>query len=138
MVGGIGAALGLLSAGLLERFAGFTLVLAGGLVPIGGILLAHYVVLRRPVHVPDLYDEAGPYAALGGWSSAGVPAWVAGAVVFYLAGDIGATLPSLVAAMAVYIAVTIRTGRRRAPRPTVAVAANPGSPPLNRQVPPSS
>lgn len=108
VVGGIGAALGLLSAGLLERFASFTLVLAGGLVPIGGILLAHYIVLRRPVHVPDLYDRAGPYAAHRGWSIAGVSAWIAGAAVFYAAGSIGATLPSLLASMVVYALVTHR------------------------------
>lgn len=114
VVGGIGAALGLLSTGLLERFATFTLVLAGGLVPIGGILLAHFVVLRRPVHVPDLYDEAGPYARYRGWSVAGVAAWTAGAVAFSLSGGIGATLPALVASMLSYVMVSRLSGRQAA------------------------
>jgi purine-cytosine permease-like protein len=105
LIGGIGAALGLLSSGLLDRFAAFTLVLAGLLVPIGGVLLAHYVVLRRPVHVPDLYDPNGPYAAMGGWSVAGAVAWIAGAAMFWLAGSVGGTVPCLVTAIATYCAL---------------------------------
>jgi purine-cytosine permease-like protein len=108
LIGGIGAALGLMSTAWLDRFASFTLILAGTLVPIGGILLAHYFVLRRPVRVADLYDEAGPYATCRGWSIAGISAWVAGAVVFYAATSIGATLPSLAASILVYAGFTRR------------------------------
>ena len=106
LIGGIGAALGLLSTAWLDRFASFTLLLAGALVPIGGILLAHYFVLRRPVRVADLYDETGPYASHRGWSIAGISAWVVGAAVFYAAGSIGATLPSLAASILVYAVLT--------------------------------
>ena len=106
VIGGVGAALGLMSTAWLEQFASFTLVLAGGLVPIGGILLAHYFVLRRPVKVADLYDASGPYSRQRGWSVAGVSAWVVGAAVFYAAGSVGATLPSLAASIVVYAAVT--------------------------------
>ena len=113
LIGGIGAVLGLMSTGWLEQFASFTLVLAGALVPIGGILLAHYFVLRRPVHVPDLYDPRGPYAARWGWSIAGAAAWMAGAAVFVAAGGIGGTLPSLAASIAVYTAVSAMTSTRR-------------------------
>ena len=108
LIGGIGAALGLMSTVWLDRFASFTLVLAGALVPIGGILLAHYFVLRRPVRVADLYDQAGPYARHHGWSVAGIPAWIVGAAVFYAAGSIGATLPSLSASILVYATLTRR------------------------------
>jgi cytosine/uracil/thiamine/allantoin permease len=95
-----------MSTAWLEQFASFTLILAGLLVPIGGILLAHYFVLRRPVQVPDLYDQAGPYARYRGWSAAGISAWVVGAAVFYAAGRIGATLPSLAASVLVYVLIT--------------------------------
>jgi NCS1 family nucleobase:cation symporter-1 len=101
-IGGIGAALGLLSTAWLDRFAAFTLLLAGLLVPIGGVLLAHYRLLRRPVRAPDLYDAAGPYARRGGWSLAGIGAWVAGAATFWLASGIGGTLPCLAVSIAVY------------------------------------
>lgn len=109
LIGGTGALLGLLSTGLLERFASFTLVLAGLLVPIGGVLLAHYVVLRRHVHVPDLYAHTRPSARPGGWSPAGTVAWVSGAVTFWLAGSIGGTLPCLLVSMGVYAWLSRRT-----------------------------
>jgi len=107
-IGGIGSALGLLSTGLLERFAGFTLFLGGALVPIGGILLAHYVVLQRSVRVPELYDERGPCASRGGWSVAGATAWLSGAAVFHLAGGIGGVLPCLAVSIAIYAALSRR------------------------------
>jgi len=121
-IGGIGSALGLLSTGLIERLADFTLFLGGALVPIGGILLAHYVVLGRPVRVPDLYDERGPHAARGGWSRAGAAAWVAGGLAFHLAGDIGGVLPSLGVSVAVYAAARAgnRTGGTCRGRPSTA------------------
>jgi len=112
LIGGIGAALGLLSTAWLDRFAAFTLVLAGLLVPIGGVLLAHYVLLRRPVRVSDLYDGAGPYAHASGWSLAGMSAWMAGATTFWLAGRIGGTVPALLVTVLVYAAVD-----RAKPRP---------------------
>ncbi len=100
LIGGIGAALGLFSLGWLERFASFTLVLGSLLVPIGGLLLAHFVVRRTATHVPDLYKTT---SLLAGWSWPGLTAWIAGAVVFHLSGSIGGTLPSLATTMAVYV-----------------------------------
>jgi NCS1 family nucleobase:cation symporter-1 len=108
LIGGIGAALSLLSTGLIERFAAFTLVLAGLLVPIGGVLLAHYFLLRREVRVPDLYDAAGPYARGAGWSLPGTVAWVTGAATFWLAGSVGGTVPCLLITIAVYWALSTR------------------------------
>lgn len=105
LIGGIGAALGILSTTWIEQFANLTLLLAGILVPVGGILLAHYVVLRRPVAVADLYGERSIYHANRGWSMAGTSAWLAGAVVFQLTQSVGATLPCLVTSMVVYAAL---------------------------------
>ena len=110
IIGGIGAALGLLSLGWLERFASFTLVLGALLVPIGGLLLAHFFVLRTPTHVPDLY---APTPLRRGWSGPGLAAWIAGAVVFQLSGHIGATLPSLVTTIAVYVILARRSSPAR-------------------------
>jgi nucleobase:cation symporter-1, NCS1 family len=108
LIGGIGAALSLLSTGLLERFAAFTLVLAGLLVPIGGVLLAHYFLLRSEVRVADLYDAAGPYTRGAGWSLPGTVAWVTGAATFWLAASVGGTVPCLVVTIAVYGALRTR------------------------------
>jgi len=111
LIGGVGAALGLLSNAWIEQFAGLTLLLAGAFMPIGGILLAHYFVLRRAVHVPDLYDACGPYTVRHGWSIAGTTAWATGGLVFYLAQSIGSALPSLLASIAVYVALALRPTR---------------------------
>jgi NCS1 family nucleobase:cation symporter-1 len=121
LIGGIGAALGLLSNTWIEHFAGLTLLLAGVFVPIGGILLAHYFVLARAVHVPALYDPHGPLAAQRGWSIPGTIAWVAGALAFYLARGIGGSLPSLIVSIVVYVALArtdLASERARTRSPT--------------------
>jgi purine-cytosine permease-like protein len=97
LIGGIGAALSVLSSAWLTRFTDLTILLAGVLVPIGGILLAHFVILRRRVIVDDLYRRTG------GFSLAGALAWAAGAAVFYIAAPIGGTLPSLATAIGLYV-----------------------------------
>ena len=105
LIGGIGAALSVLSTAWLNWLASVTLLVAGVLVPIGGILLAHYFILGREVRVPDLYDAGGVYGKRRGWSVAGAVAWIAGAATFYLASPIGGTLPGLAVAIATYSAL---------------------------------
>jgi NCS1 family nucleobase:cation symporter-1 len=111
LIGGIGAGLGLLSNAWIDRFAGLTLLLAGLFVPIGGILLAHYFVLARAVHVPELYDPHGALAQRRGWSVPGTIAWSCGAVAFYLAQGFGGSLPSLIVSISTYVAVARLTPR---------------------------
>jgi purine-cytosine permease-like protein len=108
LIGGIGAALSLLSTVWITRFADFTIVLAGLLVPVGGILLAHNFVLRRVVVVEELYDREGRYGQRGGWSIAGLAAWIAGAIVFYASTAIGGVLPSLAVTIGTYVIVEMR------------------------------
>jgi purine-cytosine permease-like protein len=112
MIGGIGAALGVLSHTWIDRFASFTLLIAGSFVPIGGMLIAHYVIARIPVNVPDLYDARGPYGRRGGWLLPGLVAWALGALTFYLAAPIGGTLPSLAVSVATYAVLTHMASRR--------------------------
>jgi purine-cytosine permease-like protein len=112
IIGGVGAALGVLSHTWIDQFASFTLVIAGSFVPIGGMLIAHYVIARSRVHVPDLYNAAGPYGSLAGWMRPGWAAWALGALTFYLAAPIGGTLPSLVVSVATYLALSHLATRR--------------------------
>ncbi len=100
IIGGIGAALGAFSMEWLERYGEFTLFLGSALVPIGGILLAHFFVLRTPVDISRLYVVP---RLRDGWSMPALMAWVSGAVVFHLASDIGGTLPCLISSMLVYL-----------------------------------
>jgi cytosine permease len=99
-IGLVGAALSLFS-GWLERYADFMLLLGGLLVPVGGVLLAHFFLLRRPVAVADLYAADGPASRHGGFAIPGMCGWAAGAAAYFLAGSTGGTLPALLAALVV-------------------------------------
>ena len=98
-IGIIGTMLGLLAGTWLDRYAEFMVVLGGVLVPVGGVLVAHFLLGRAATHVPDLYDPAGPYR---GVLVPGVVAWALGSLAYYLASSWGGTLPSLVTAIVAY------------------------------------
>ena len=104
LIGGVGAGISVLSSTWLDQMANFTLVLAGVFVPIGGLLVAHFVIRPARDIVERLYPgRNGEPAAVGGWSMAGMTAWVVGAAVFYLAQPIGGVMPSLVASVVAYL-----------------------------------
>jgi NCS1 family nucleobase:cation symporter-1 len=100
-IGLIGTALGLISSGWLTRFAELMTWIGSILVPVGGVFLAHFVILRRPLNIAALYDAT----QLPRFSVAGIAAWAVGFAVYKVAGPIGATLPALTAAIVVYWAV---------------------------------
>ena len=81
----VGAALSLFRA-RGSIIANFMLVLGGILVPVGGVLLAQFLLLDAPVDAADLYPGSRRrYAPLVGlWSTAGMAAWIIGAAVFYI------------------------------------------------------
>jgi NCS1 family nucleobase:cation symporter-1 len=92
------------------------MILAGAiLLPIGGILIAHYYLPPAPIDeslIRAVYDPNGPFV---GFSKAGLAAWVAGAVAFFAGGSIGGTLPALGVSVAVYVLL-----RKRPPAPSFA------------------
>ena len=97
IVGLVGTALGL-TGGWLDRFAGFMTVVGSVLVPVGGVLVAHFLVRPGPVDVAALYDARGPHAGVR-WP--GVVAWVAGIAVYAIV-PVGATLAGLVTSIVAY------------------------------------
>jgi NCS1 family nucleobase:cation symporter-1 len=97
-IGLIGTALGLISSGWLSRFAELMVLLGSVLVPVGGVFLAHFVVLRKSIDIKKVYDPK----ALPAINVAGIAAWIAGFIVYKLAAPIGATLPALATSMIVY------------------------------------
>jgi nucleobase:cation symporter-1, NCS1 family len=100
-IGLIGTALGLISTGFLAQFAELMVLLGSVLVPVGGVFLAHFAVIRKPVEVARLYNAG----ALPAFNIAGVVAWLAGFIVYRLAAPIGATLPALLTSMLLYAAL---------------------------------
>jgi len=99
-IGIIGTVLGLISSVWLTRFADLMVLLGSVLIPVGGVFLAHFVVLRRPIDLDAIYDAA----RLRAFNVAGIAAWLAGFIVYKLAASIGATLPALATSMLVYVA----------------------------------
>lgn len=98
-IGLIGTALGLISSGWLTRFAELMTWIGSILVPVGGVFLAHFVILRRRLDIDVVYDVK----RLPSISIAGLAAWALGFVVYKLAAPIGATLPALAASIAIYV-----------------------------------
>ncbi len=112
-IGLIGTALSALPGVWLQQYTGFMIVLGALLVPIGGVLVAHYYLQRVRIDeafIASLYDEDGPFR---GVLLPGIAAWAAGAIAFSAAGSIGGTLPALVVSVVVYLALNYapRQGR---------------------------
>jgi NCS1 family nucleobase:cation symporter-1 len=92
-IGAAGAALSVLSRAWLDRYAEFMLVLGATLVPVGGMLLARFFLVRAPVRPEALYAPGLPRI-----SAPAAAAWVAGIAAYVWGG----TIPSLAVAVAVY------------------------------------
>jgi len=106
-IGIIGALLSAVPSVWLRQYANFMMLLGAVLVPVGGMLIAHYYLagdrqLTQDGFVAALYDAAGPFR---GMSIAGMTAWGAGAAAYFAAGAIGGTLPAFAVSIAVYLGV---------------------------------
>jgi cytosine permease len=111
-IGIVGTALSAVPGVWLEQYTNFMIVLGAALVPVGGVLVAHYYIQRPLVNdafIAELYDPAGSFR---GVSIAGVVAWGAGAAAFYAAGSRGGTLPALAVSIVVYRALAGRSSTR--------------------------
>ena len=98
-IGIVGTLLGLISSVWLTRFAELMMWLGAVLVPVGGVFLAHFVVMRKRVDVEAVYC----IDALPSFNLAGLAAWIAGFVVYKVAAPVGATLPALGTSIVVYL-----------------------------------
>jgi len=96
----IGAGLSLFSSAWLGRYASFMMVLGGLLVPVGGVLLARFFLLKTPARLEALYAPGGRR-----FDVAGLAAWAAGGAAYYLAAGIGGTVPALAVAVGTYLAL---------------------------------
>jgi purine-cytosine permease-like protein len=104
-IGLVGTALSAVPGVWLEQYTNFMMILGALLVPVGGILVAHYYLQRPRVDdafVADLYDPSGSFR---GVSIAGAVAWAAGGAAFFAAGSLGGTLPALAVSVLVYRAL---------------------------------
>src|SRR4029077_8263812 len=102
-IGIVGMALSAVPGVWLEQFTNFMVILGALLVPVGGVLVAHYYVRRVHVDeafIEELYNETGAFRRV---SIAGVGAWAAGVAAFFAAGSVGGTIPALIVSVVVYL-----------------------------------
>jgi purine-cytosine permease-like protein len=109
-IGLVGAALSVGSRAWLDGYAGFMVVLGTLLVPVGGVLLAHFFVLKVPTDVAALYD---PPAGSSRFPRAGLLAWALGGAAYHAGTPVGGTLPALIASAAAYTVLARWDARRR-------------------------
>lgn len=80
------------------------LIVGGILSAIVGILFADYYLLRkRRVNVPELYEDNGQYKYMGGVNLAGFIAWIIGGYLAYLLPSYGFLVGFLVGAGIYYV-----------------------------------
>ena len=101
-IGLAGTALGAVPGVWLEQYTNFMVILGALLIPVGGILIAHYYLRQVVVDeafVAELYDASGPFR---GVLLPGMAAWTAGAAAYFLAGSAGGTIPAFAVSVLVY------------------------------------
>ena len=111
-IGLIGAGLSAIPGGWLDQYANFMVLLGAALVPVGGVLVAHYYLPRLAVDdglIAELYRADG---AFRGVSAPGLLAWAAGAVAFFASQSLGGTLPALAVSIGVYVGLRRVRGTR--------------------------
>ncbi len=106
-IGIIGTVLGLISGGFLTRFAEWMVLLGSVLVPVGGVFLAHFAIMKRRLDVTRIYD----IASLPAVNLAGMAAWLIGFIAYRLSSSIGATLPALATSMVAYMTLSLISGQ---------------------------
>jgi nucleobase:cation symporter-1, NCS1 family len=110
-IGLIGTAASALPGVWLQQYTNFMVVLGAVLVPIGGVLIAHYYI--NPTDddgslVAAMYDQTGRFR---GASFAGMTAWLLAAAVYFAAdrlAGIGGTVPALAVSVVVYTVLAKR------------------------------
>jgi putative hydroxymethylpyrimidine transporter CytX len=72
----------------LIQYENFLFLIGGIFVPVFGILLADYFVLRkRRYEVAQLYESSGPYWYTAGFSIVGITVWIAGFFLYACAAQ---------------------------------------------------
>ena len=79
--------------------------------PLFGVLLTdHFVLRRRRIEAAAISARGGAYWFAGGWKPSGLLAWLIGVAAYQVISrwwpSLGATLPSVLAASAAYLAMT--------------------------------
>lgn len=101
----------------IERYESFLLFIGGVFVPLFGIVLSDYFLLRRrKLLVQELFRPGGAYWYVRGVNPVAMLAWVVGAVTYYACTRtgfwMGASIPSLAVAGLIYVLGMVRWASR--------------------------
>ena len=91
----------------MEQYENFLLFIGAMFIPLFGVVLTDYFIIRRRrLDVDDLYREGGPYWYRQGFNLLALAAWAVGFAVFeaisILGIPIGGSIPSMFAAGIIY------------------------------------
>jgi putative hydroxymethylpyrimidine transporter CytX len=95
----------------MEQYENFLLLIGAMFVPLFGVVLTDYFILRRRrLEVAEIYREGGRYWYVRGFNPAALLAWAAGFAVFeavaLLEIPVGGSLPAMLVAGLLYLAVS--------------------------------
>jgi putative hydroxymethylpyrimidine transporter CytX len=91
----------------MERYQGFLFFIGAMFVPLFGVVLTDYFLIRRRrLDLDALYQEGGAYWYRRGYHRPGILAWIAGFATYeafqLLGSSLGGSLPSMLVAGALY------------------------------------
>jgi cytosine/uracil/thiamine/allantoin permease len=95
----------------MDQYENFLLFIGAMFIPLFGVVLTDYFILRRgKLEVRDIYEEGGLYWYRNGYNLAAIAAWVVGFVVYetiaLLKVPVGGSIPSMLVAGTIYWAVS--------------------------------
>jgi putative hydroxymethylpyrimidine transporter CytX len=99
----------------MEQYENFLLFIGAMFVPLVGVVLTDYFLIRgRQLDIDALYTRGGRYWYTGGFNLVAIAAWAGGFSVYWLAAKLtafGGSLPSILFAGVVYGVLTQRPTR---------------------------
>ena len=66
----------------LTKFENFLFLIGSLFVPLFGVVVADYFILRRPIDIMEIYRTKGAYWYIGGFNVIGLVAWLIGIVIY--------------------------------------------------------
>ena len=106
----------------MEKYEHFRLFIGAMFVPLFGVVLTDYFILRRRnLQVAELYKTGGEYWYKGGFNPRAIFAWAVGFLLYEAIAvfklPVGGSLPALTAAGLVYFLLSRAAGSRGVQRP---------------------
>ena len=101
----------------MEQYENFLLFIGSMFVPLFGVVLTDYFLIRfRRLDLEALYAAGGRYWYSGGFNKVAIAAWFGGFALYWLTvklTTLGGSLPSIIFAGLIYLILTRRQAKIR-------------------------